>query len=273
VVTGLLLAATAVFVALARAGWPGTPSRCLRDFVCYCERPTLEGLARQPWNAWSSLACAPFAVQVAADAAGVRTDRSLDEPRRRAGAEVGLLFAIAIAIEGMGSLYFHGSLTNWGAVLDAVGIAAIGGVVLLAALLRGGVVGIRGVRWGLPAVVAGALVYRLFLVPVMAPLFLVLVLAIVLAERRAQRAEAGRRAEAPRSRGADRWPARGPWFARGMWLFGIGAAVLVLSALPGFPLCGGGLVQGHALWHLLAAGASWACWRHARWALVPEHGS
>src|SRR5262245_32246363 len=58
-VVALFAGGLVAFVALARAGWPGTPSRCLRDFVCYCERTQWSGLARQPWNTWSSLVCAP----------------------------------------------------------------------------------------------------------------------------------------------------------------------------------------------------------------------
>jgi hypothetical protein len=198
----------------------------------------------------------PIAAWVASDAAGIRMGRVPDDERRRAAAELGLLFAFAIACEGLGSLYFHGSLTSWGAVLDSVGISAIGGVVLLSALLRGGVVKRRGVRWGLPGVVAAALAYRLFVLPVMAPFFLLLLVGIALGERRAIRSKAG--------------VSTGPWFSRALAVFGLGVVVLLLSALPGFPLCRGDFVQAHALWHLLSAGASWCCWMHARSELILE---
>jgi hypothetical protein len=241
--------ATAVFVALARAGWPGAPSGCLRDFVCYCEVPANEALARQPWNTWSSFAFSPVALATAADAAKLR-----DTALRRSAGGIGVLYAIAIAFEGLGSLFFHGSLTIWGSVLDAAGIAAIASLVLLVTLLRAGVVAYRGVLVGWPLLVLVGLCYRAF-VPVMAPLALLMTVGIFIGERRARRVAAPT-LELRR------------WFAGTVAMFVVGAIVLALSALPGFPLCSGRLVQGHAVWHLLAALASGGCWRIARAGLV-----
>jgi hypothetical protein len=247
-VATLMGGATALFVALARAGWPGAPSRCLRDFVCYCEVTSWGPLARQPYNAWSSLSCAPVALVVAADAAELRRES------RRGAAAVGVLYAIAVALEGIGSLYFHGSLTTWGAVLDATGMAAVMSLVLLVTLFRGGVVAFRGVLAGWPILVALSLGYRAF-VPVMAPLFLLLLIGIMLCEWHARQV-------------ATASPELRRWFARTLALFGAGVVAWVLSVRPGFPLCTGRLTQGHALWHLLTALAAGGCWRIARSALV-----
>jgi hypothetical protein len=256
-VATLLAAALAVFFVLSRAGWPGAPSVCLRNFVCYCERTTWDGPARQPWNTWSSLTCAPVALLIAVDAARLRTSDGPDTASRRRAGALGVLYALAVVMEGIGSLYFHGSLTTWGAVLDAAGIVTIGSLVLLVTLLRGSVLDLRGVLRGWPVILAMGLFYRMF-VPVMAPLFLVLLVGIVLAERHARRAAST--------------PAERAWFTRMMALFGVGVVALVLSALPGFPLCSGRLVQGHALWHLLCALASGACWMHARAAVAERAG-
>jgi hypothetical protein len=186
---------------------------------------------------------------IAADAAKLR-----DTELRRSAGGIGVLYAIAIAFEGLGSLFFHGSLTTWGAVLDAAGIAAIQGLVLLVTLLRAGVVGYRGVLVGWPLLVLVGLCYRA-LVPVMAPLSLLFTIGIFIGERRARRVAAPT-LELRR------------WFAGTVAMFVAGAIVLALSALPGFPLCSGRLVQGHAVWHLIAALASGGCWRIARAGLV-----
>src|SRR5262249_2988271 len=153
-VATLLSAALAAFFALARAGWPGAPSVCLRDFVCYCERTTWDGLARQPWNTWSSLSCAPVALLIAVDAGRLRAPDGPGTPPRRLAGTLGVLYALAVVMEGVGSLYFHGSLTTWGAVLDAAGIVTIGSLVLLVTLLRGRVLDLRGVVRGWPAILA-----------------------------------------------------------------------------------------------------------------------
>jgi hypothetical protein len=241
--------ATAIFVALGRAGWPGAPSHCLRDSVCYCEVPALEALARQPWNTWSSLVFSPVALAIAADSAKRR-----DTEKRRGARGIGVLFAVAVAFEGLGSLFFHGSLTTWGAVLDAAGIAAIASLVFLVTLLRARVLEYRSVLVGWPLLFLVGLCYRAF-VPVMAPLALLLTVGVFIGERRARRLAAP--TEEVRR-----------WFAGTVALFVVGGIVLGLSALPGFPLCGARLTQGHAVWHLLAALASGGCWRLARAALV-----
>jgi hypothetical protein len=104
--------------------------------------------------------------------------------------------------------------------------------------------------------VAGALGYRLLLLPVMAPLFLVSSVAVVWSERRASQRAAPRAARR--------------WFVRALLLLAAAVLALSLSLLPGFPLCSEVFPWGHALWHVLCALLSGALWLHAREVLGVE---
>jgi hypothetical protein len=244
-VTGLLnLLGLSAFLALASAGWPGAPSRCLEDIICYCE-VTQPGLVRQPFNSWSNLACVPVSLLIAFDAERLRRRTPADFLPR-----LGFVFALATCCQGLMSLFFHASLTTWGAVLDALSIFFVAGLLLAVNLLRLGVLAPNRLLPALAACIAFALAYRLLVVPVMAPLVLLIAFAVFLTERRAQLREAR---AGPR-----------PWFRVAFTLFLVGAAVWVLSLRSGFPLCSRWFPWGHALWHVLAALLTGAFWLHAR---------
>lgn len=231
-------AGIALFVWLAEQGWPGAPSRCLQDLICYCEQ-TQRGLARQPLNTWSNLAVVPVALLIAANSASLP----------RGLGRLGLAFSIAVSCQGLCSMFFHGSLTQWGAVLDGVSIFFVVGLVLGVNLVR-----LRRLEpRRLPAWVALclgiALGYRLLLLPVMAPLFLLTGALIVVTEWAAARAEPKHRRR---------------WFRWAMLLLLAATLAWSLSLLPGFPLCSQLFPWGHALWHVLAALLTGTLWLHAR---------
>lgn len=242
----LNLLGVALFVWLSRAGFPGEPSACLERFVCYCEVPR-GGLARQPFNTWSNLAVVPVALGIAYDASGLRAGLQRT---------VGMTFAFAESWQGLASIYFHGSLTTWAAVLDGVSIFLVVGLVLAVNLLRLGRLKPAQIPWFLALSAGAALAYRLLLLPVMAPLFLVGAGAVVWSERSASRLGA-----APPSR---------RWFVRALWLLGAAVLALSLSLLPGFPLCSEVFPWGHAVWHVLCALLTGALWLHAREMLAPS---
>ena len=237
------LAGIALFFWLAARGWPGAPSQCLKGFICYCEQ-TQPGLARQPFNTWSNLAALPVVLLIAHDAAR-RDGRAL----RR----LGFLFGVAASCQGLASMFFHGSLTTWGAVLDAVCIFFVVGLVLGVNLVRLQTLALRQIPAWLALCAAGALAYRLLLAPVMAPLFLLGGIAIIWTEHRARQHEAV--------------PLAHTWFTRAMLLLGAAVVAWGLSLAPGLPLCSRVFPWGHALWHVLAALLTGALWLHAREAL------
>jgi hypothetical protein len=144
---------------------------------------------------------------------------------------------------------FHASLTLWGAIADALAMFVVLGMLLALTLVRAGRLSVRGALVGWAAIVAGALGWRLFVAPIMAPLFLPVSATILVHERRLRRAAA-----------------RASWSLRaGLAAFAVGALAWALSLRPGWPLCSDHVaLQGHGLWHVCAAGAAAALWIHAR---------
>lgn len=243
---GFVALGLGVYAWLVEAGFPGAPSACLTRFVCYCEVPRA-GLARQPANTGSNVAFFASALWIAFDAA--RFVRAREREVRR----VGIAFALGTAAQGVASMYFHGTLTNWGAITDAVSIFIVPGLVLGVNYVRlGSLVPGLAVLPGLAAVVL-ALGYRLFVLPVAAPLVLLAAIGIVWSERRAHARDENRAARR--------------WFSTSLVLLGLSAVIWGLSLKPGFPLCSLERPWGHAAWHVFAAGVMATLWLYAREAL------
>ena len=122
-VLGLLL----VFVFV---GWPGEPNACVYETPhgCYCEAFDLEAVeagapgVRQPVNTWSNL----YALITAFIVAFFRY-----QDRRQTGGSPAAnllysdslipdLYIFAVLFLGLGSMFYHGSLTIWGGVVDGL---------------------------------------------------------------------------------------------------------------------------------------------------------
>ncbi len=116
----LLALFVAVFAAFAAADWPGAPNHCVLQGDCYCEaaRP---GPIAQPANTWSVLPRIAAALGLAWYSG--RTRRR----RERSSAKIttpfyATLFCCALLFLAIGSALFHASLTNWGGVVDMLGM-------------------------------------------------------------------------------------------------------------------------------------------------------
>lgn len=116
------------------AGW--RPATCLPD-RCFCEA-IHAGIIRQPANTWSSLAFVLAAFWVARTV--IRSPR---ERRPALGPAEGWLLVASLVIVGLGSAFYHASLTFVGQVIDVSGMYLIATFMLLHRL---------GPRWGLPPV-------------------------------------------------------------------------------------------------------------------------
>lgn len=127
-----MLQDTAVFAPWA--GW--RPATCLPDH-CFCEA-IHAGLIRQPANTWSSLAFVLAAFWVARAIARFPPGRR--PALRRAE---GWLLVASLVVVGLGSAFYHASLTFVGQVIDVSGMYLIATFMLLHRL---------GPRWGLPPV-------------------------------------------------------------------------------------------------------------------------
>jgi hypothetical protein len=207
------------------------PATCLPD-DCFCEALGA-GLIRQPANSWSSLAFVVVSLWVAVRVS--RRGRSISTAL--APAEAGL-FAGSLLVVGLGSAFYHASLTFIGQVFDVSGMYLVATFILLHRL---------GPRFGVSPLLAltGFVLVNaaLFVAQVTTPalrrvVFGVLLASALAAEWRGSRA--GR-----------------TWLATGAGLAALGFAIWVVDrerwvCEPESP------IQGHSLWHLLGALAS-AC--------------
>jgi hypothetical protein len=118
------------FLIFVLAGWPGEPNSCLSETpdTCFCElidRAAVTSGApgvRQPVNTWFNL----YALLTAGLVALIVT---LDRRRASAGAPSNLMrsdtlmpdvYIFAVLFLGLGSMWFHASITQWGGVFDGL---------------------------------------------------------------------------------------------------------------------------------------------------------
>lgn len=199
---------------------------------CFCEA-IRESLVRQPANTWSSLGF----VAVAGWAA-MRSAR-----RRRYGlstlalGEMRLLSA-SLVLVGLGSAFYHASLTFAGQVVDVAGMYLVATFILLHRLgPRFNLSPLRGAL-GFVIVNAALMVGQVTTPSVRRPVFASLLALALIVEWRASRS--GRR-----------------WLGAGALI--MGAAFLVWVVDQQQLVCvPDSLLQGHAVWHLLGALAA-AC--------------
>jgi len=205
------------------------PATCLPD-DCFCEA-LRESLIRQPANTWSSFAFALVAGWIA-----LRLRRRDRFESAGLPAPEAWLFVGSLLLVGLGSAFYHASLTFVGQVFDVSGMYLVATFILLHRL---------GPRWNLPPVwsVLGFVVANAVLMAaqVTTPslrrvVFAVLLIAALAVEWRL--AKAGR-----------------AWLAGGAGLMGLAFAIWVADRLR-LACSPDGLLQGHALWHVLGAVAS-----------------
>ncbi|HSK72645.1 MAG TPA: ceramidase domain-containing protein [Pyrinomonadaceae bacterium] len=120
----------AVFLGFVLAGWTGEPDKCIdeKPTTCYCEdfnrKDVLSGApgVRQPVNTWFNLYAIGTSFLVALFV-------YFDRERFSSGGAPNLirstslaadLYVFAVLFLGLGSMWFHASLTKWGGILDGV---------------------------------------------------------------------------------------------------------------------------------------------------------
>jgi hypothetical protein len=109
-----------VFFALGRRGWTGKLDDCVEGGVdiCYCEK-LRPGMVKQPSNTWSNLAFVLVGLLILIHAGGAQAEGQnpmTTIPFYSIG------FGIVIITVGLGSIFFHGSMTSWGNLLDNLGM-------------------------------------------------------------------------------------------------------------------------------------------------------
>ena len=208
---------------------------------CFCEH-VAPGLVRQPANAVSSLAFVAVGSWVLWRAA--RDRRNGADTRTLTHQPVySALFGAACLLIGVGSAFFHASLTFAGQFVDVFGMYLIATVILLYGLGRG-----RGISAGRAALgyvgLNAVLALCLYFLPgTRRYLFAVLILIAIWTEVAARRRSASTMAVR-----WFRWAAGALAVGFAIWILDITRAVCRPESL----------LQGHAVWHLLGAGSA-AC--------------
>ena len=214
--------------AAARDGW--RQATCLPT-DCFCEG-LREGFVRQPSNTWSSLAF----VMVAAWVALRLQTRSTRIPAL-SGAS-GWLLVSSLAITGLGSAFYHASLTFAGQVLDVSGMYLIATFILFHRLGPKWRLSTSASAFGFVAVNAGLMAAQVRVPAVRRVTFGLLLVSALAVEWRSSRM--GR-----------------TWLSGGASLMVVAFLIWILDRerLVCAPFS---LIQGHAVWHVLGAAAA-AC--------------
>ncbi len=229
------------------AGWQ--PATCM-PADCFCEaiRP---GAIAQPANAYSNLAFVLVGLLIlgapggasSAGSAQQRANLMLSQPAYR------IVFGASTVVIGLGSLFYHASLSFAGQWFDVMGMYLLATFMALYALAR--IRPIQGSRFALIYVAVNATLGALLIVAPEARrlIFTGLIFAVI---------------------GLEVWIAlyrrprmRYAWFAAALISFAAAYAIWVLDNLR--VLCApDSVLQGHAVWHLLgalAAGLIYAYYR------------
>ena len=217
-------------------GWEGWPrATCLPDH-CFCEA-IAAGPVAQPSNAWSSLTFVLAGLLIAhwpglAGAGGSQSRMNIDPSYRQ-------LYGYALVATGLGSYFYHASLTFAGQVADMTGMYLTITFALLYCLsgasrfatLTAYVLGNACLMW-----------FQVNFPDLRRYVFGMLVLSVLWLENRR------------------RWVNR-KWLWRGAAALGLGFVFWVLDITRS--VCApASTVQGHAVWHSLGALAGWFLFRY-----------
>lgn len=240
-----LIALASIAFSLVDVSWAGwRPATCMPD-DCFCEaiRP---GPIAQPVNTWSNLAfvlVGLLILGVAPGSADGRANLMLSQPAYP------LVFGASTVVIGLGSLFYHASLSFAGQWFDVMGMYLLATFMALYGVAR--IRPMRGSRFALIHVAVNAALGALLVVAPEARrlVFAGLILAVIALEVWI----------ALRRRPSIRYA----YFGAALVSFAVACAIWVLDNLR--VLCApDSVLQGHALWHLLgalAAGLIYAYYR------------
>lgn len=235
---------TCLLTLLAAAGSPAAwsgwrPATCLPD-ACFCEASRSE-FVRQPIDTWSNLAFVLAGLLMLTDDLRPAPTRSNLLARRRT---YGVLYALAVILIGLGSWFYHASLTFAGQWFDVMGMYLLGTFMVLYGVARWS--SMSGRRFAAVYVAVNCvLALGLIAVPELRRyLFGLLLLAAIVFEVLAWR-----------RRGSVSHPGKVRYFAAALLAYLLAQFIwmLDLSHIVCDPY---GLLQGHALWHVLGAASA-----------------
>lgn len=209
---------------------------CMPD-SCFCEAVRPSGI-RQPANSLSSLSfvvVAVFVVLAWARSSARRQDTHF------------LLYAFTLLVVGLGSAYFHATLSFRGQFIDVLGMYLIGTFALLYGIGR--LRDLTGARFGASyAALNAVLAMLLYWLPVVRRVaFGLIIVAVLVVEATIRRKGL--------TSGDSRYLKRAVGVmsvAFVIWIFDYTRTICDPTSL----------MQGHAIWHMLGAVASWYLFRY-----------
>jgi len=207
------------------------PASCYPS-ACFCEA-VRDGWVRQPANAVSSLSFVIVALMVVTSS----------HASKQYGTNIRAIYVLALLVIGLGSALYHASLTFAGQFVDVFGMYLIATFVILYNLRRTNRISDRSVTtaYVLSNVV---LAIALFTIPVLRRyLFGVLIAVGLLLEVRNPRTDLDTR------------------HLRAAALLLAAGFVIWVADITGYACSPNSLMQGHAVWHILGAMASWKLYR------------
>ena len=235
-ILSLILSASTIVVLkrLAPLSWDAwEPATCM-PVKCFCEAVDNANSIRQPANTWSSLAYIFSGFIILASTQISRAKKSsspLSKP-------YGFLLGLSAIVIGVGSAFFHASLTLVGQFFDVFGMYLLTSFMLVYALKR-------LLRWGalMTSIMYALLNITLSLLLIEIPetrryvFALVLIVAIVV-EMLVRRSKTSN--------------IQAKWWNVGLLLFAFAYVIWILDNLK--IICAPhSLLQGHAIWHILGA--------------------
>jgi hypothetical protein len=217
------------------------PASC-KATRCFCEAPRLGALVLQPANSWSSYGYA-FAGMLMIVLARRPDGNSAF------GCGAATLFGATAVFVGLGSALLHATLNLWGQFFDVAGMYLTSGFMLIYGLARWRVWNRRN---AIPAYLGllAVLLVVLYTMPEMRRwLFAVILIAAIAVELVLAR---------PRRPGVQI-----KHYVTGMGLTALAFAIWNLDQ-HGLACRPESLIQGHAIWHLLGAVATWLTFLYYR---------
>lgn len=239
----LLVLGLGSILIFGRNGWRDwEPNGGLAVARFFCES-LRDGAVRQPINAWSN---SGFMLVALIIAYRIGRDGRTGTTGMRATRAVPALYAVLVALLGVGSMFLHASWTRWGGVIDVASMLIFATFLVAHGLARRSGPGQFGAVYVL--VTAPTLTFYLVTLQRSTLLFAGLLAVFML-----QELLSGRRVVADRR-----------WLAAGTGCFLLGFAVWLPSQNTGPLCCPTCLLQGHAIWHLLCAAATWCLFCYFR---------
>ncbi len=207
---------------------------------CFCEMPRIGGLVLQPANTWSSYGYAFVGLLMMILSRGTDWQTAFSR-------DAAALFGATAVFVGLGSALLHATLSLWGQFFDVAGMYLTSGFMLIYGLARW-----RGWnrRDAIPAYLGllAVLLAALYTMPeVRRWLFaVILILAIVVELALARPLRTGVQIR---------------YYLTGMAITALAFAIWNLDQ-QGLVCRPDSLLQGHAIWHLLGAIATWLSFRY-----------